>query len=237
VAFDGTGATGGIIGCYIYRNNVTPVAARDLEFFTATLTTVTIACSNIVNLNVNDVIDLRYNHTTGFTMTMLATDSFLAMTSYKTEPLTIDSSVYMPKYYKKLLTTATTFTANVAKKIPFDTLDLVSPSSTWMTSNGGDFNILEAGIYQVYANIIYNSGLGSSVGRYVELYLHKNGATLSLLDSEFMSATSNVALSAAGSNILEFEVEDTISLFAMQSAGPTTAPSGDRPYIIFTKLN
>ena len=152
--------------------------ARDIEY-TPTGSN-TIALSYTDTFNYGDLIDLRGSNTTG-TATYLASGSYATIQAYRQDPLTISSTIYIPKICKYEAGSTQALSSTPNQLLLYSNPDIKTPNNSWITDTTGEFTIVENGVYRIFVSL-YFATLASD--RTIGVLIYKNGSTIAE-DKEF----------------------------------------------------
>jgi hypothetical protein len=191
-----------------YINNVA-AGARDIEYTPTGDNTLYI--SYLAHLNAGDLVDMRAS--TGSAtplLSVVSAGSYASIQTYRQDPLTLSSVVYIPKLCKYRGSSNYIISGvGVPNQIFFNNPDILIPSNSWITPSSGQMIVLENGIYRVFASLRFTT---EAIDRVLNVYVYINGVSVGR-DTEFSIASqSNPIITIEA--VLSLNANDIITIWA-----------------------
>jgi hypothetical protein len=169
-------------------------------------------------LNVGDLVDLRMSSGTNTpTATFNATDSYALWQAYRLDPLTISSTIYIPKLSKwRGSANYALSPVGVPNQILFGNPDILIPSASWINATTGQMEVLESGVYYVFASLRFAT---EAVDKTVNARIYVNGSQVGRDVEYFPASFTNPIITVSG--VFSLNANDIITIWAdtIQSSG------------------
>jgi hypothetical protein len=157
--------------------------------------------------------------------------SFFSIQGFRQDPLTISSTIYIPKIVKRIMS-GTNVINTTPSQIFYLNPEIKLPNSTWINDSvNGEFTINENGVYQVNAGY----QLPSPAGDYFStIFIYKNGVEIQR-DTEFInSSTTTPVVSIVG--YYSLIVGDVIQIWAQNSLIGQAVQNQPASYFMVQKI-
>jgi hypothetical protein len=162
-------------------------------------------------LNVGDLVDLRMSSGTNTpTATFNATDSYALWNAYRLDPLTISSTIYIPKLSKwRGSANYALSPVGVPNQILFGNPDILIPSASWVNATTGQMEVLENGVYSVFASLRFAT---EAVDKTVNARIYVNGSQVGRDVEYFPASFTNPIITVSG--VFQLTAGDIITIWA-----------------------
>jgi hypothetical protein len=177
-------------------------------------------------LSVGDTVDLRMSSNTNTpTATFNATGSYATWQAYRLDPLTISSTIYIPKLSKwRGSANYSLSPVGVPNQILFGNPDILIPSASWVNATTGQMEVLESGVYYVFASLRFAT---EAVDKTVNARIYVNGSQVGRDVEYFNVSFPNPIITVSG--VFSLNANDIITIWAdtIQASGGSTVNGTD----------
>jgi hypothetical protein len=209
--------------------NASTIATREAEYnFSGTMQ---LSINYTDFFNAGDTVQIN-GQGIGATYTLNASQSYFTISGFRQDPLTLSSTVYIPKILKRIMAGTQTLTGTVPNQIFYNNPELKTPNNTWIDDSvNGQFTINENGVYEVRAGI----QLGAPAGDYItNILIYKNGSEIQRETEYISSATTNPIISING--YFNLVIGDIIQIWAFNSLANQVIQNQPASFVVIQKI-